>query len=83
MGEEIRNYRFTYEAIVANEREAAAYQMIMPAYDLSEAQTQFDIKFKDYSYIKVLEVIPFKYIEETAPVVEQKKEVRVKPNPVR
>lgn len=52
MGQEIRNYRFTYEAIVANEKEAAAYQMVMPAYDLSEAQTQFDIKFKDYSYIK-------------------------------
>jgi len=76
---EIRNYRFTVEVSVKGEQ-THEEQMIFQAYDLNEALTQFGIKCQEYVVAKLIEVIPFKYIEEQKPVIEQKKEVHVKPN---
>lgn len=88
MGQEIRNYRFTYAVPSeghpidpeTNLPVMTKLQEVIQAYDLQEAMMQFHIKF---GTVAVTEVIPFKYIEETAPVVENKKEVHVKPNPAR
>jgi 6-pyruvoyl-tetrahydropterin synthase len=77
---EIRNYRFTVEVSIKGEQ-SHEEQMIFEAYDLNEALTQFGIKYQDNPNAKVLEVIPFKYIEEQKPVTEQKKEVHVKSIP--
>jgi hypothetical protein len=76
MGQEIRNYRITYKDHFDGE-----HTEVIQAYDLNEALVQFGIKHQDNPNAKVIDVIPFKYIEEQKPVTEQKKEVHVKPNP--
>jgi len=80
MAQEIRNYRFTVEVSVKGEQ-SHQEQFIFEAYDLNEALTQFGIKCQEYVVAKLIEAIPFKYIEEQNPVAEQKKEVHVKPLP--
>ena len=77
---EIRNYKFSVELKYGSRDET--FDTVIEAYDLQEALIQFGIKYQEYGgAAKILEIIPFKYIEEQKPVVEQKKEVHVKPLP--
>jgi hypothetical protein len=83
---EIRNYRFTVQTNAGNQskcdpKEPIIKQLVIEAYDINEALVQFGIKHQDNPNAKVIEVIPFKYIEEQKPAPEQKKEVHVKPLP--
>ncbi len=77
MAQEIRNYRFTFNWI--NQDDKTPIIEVVEAYDLNEALIQIHVKHGQL--INVTEIIPFKYIEEQKPVVEQKKEVHVKPLP--
>jgi hypothetical protein len=77
MGQEIRNYRITYKDHFDGE-----HTEVIQAYDLNEALVQFSVAHRGKDH-EITEIIPFKYIEEQKPVIEQKKEVHVKPNPVR
>jgi len=79
MGEEIRNYKANMR--VQHDDNVIIEQEVVQAYSLDEALTQLAIKYQDKPYIKLVEIFPFKYIEEQKPVVEQKREVHVKPLP--
>ena len=79
MGEEIKNYKANMR--VQHDDNVVIEQEVVQAYSIDEALTQLAIKYQDKPYIKLVEIFPFKYIEEQKPVVEQKKEVHVKPLP--
>lgn len=84
MEKEIRNYRFACELKSGKCNDPAKdHTEVIEAYDLNEALVQFGIKYQDKPFVKIIEIIPFKYIEEQKPVTEQKKEVHVKPNIIR
>jgi len=78
MGEEIRNYKANMR--VQHDDNVIIEQEVVQAYSLDKALTQLAIKYQDKPYIKLVEIFPFKYIEEQKPVSEQKKEVHVKPD---
>lgn len=85
MSDKIRNYKFSVQF---NEHGKGTLDKIedfvFPAYDLNEALTQFGVKFQDHYTAKVLEVIPFQIVDENQPEKpEAKKEIHVKPNPIR
>lgn len=77
MAQEIRNYRITYKDHFDGE-----HTEVIEAYDINEMFIQFGVKHQGKDHT-ISEVIPFKYAEEQKPVIEQKKEVHVKPNIVR